>query len=58
MNIEKLRAKISEMEAEQEKAKSVFYRLEGAITVLKEQLLEAENVKVASQEVKVEKKKG
>ena len=58
MNIEKLRAKISEMEAEQEKAKSVFYRLEGAITVLKEQLLEAENVKVTSQEIKVEKKKG
>ena len=58
MNIEKLRAKISEMEAEQEKAKSVFYRLEGAITILKEQLQDAEQNNKAASEVKVEKKKG
>ena len=51
MSIEKLRVKISEMEAEQEKAKSVFYRLEGAITVLREQLQDAEKNKV-SQEAK------
>ena len=43
MSQDKILAKIAELEQEQEKAKSAFYRLEGALAILREQLADSKD---------------